>query len=245
MNRNTIVRIAFVVTTLFTAIQAAPAVQIELKSTQYHTFLARGELDGSPFENRTNYSFTPIGDAYLNPGAPGQVECAADARLFKVYTSAHALEHEIYRGHSEAFASAEFVFKPLADASTALGLSFFMSGQFAWGGNAVSLFDLTTQNTVWSFFDEGIGGGNIPWDYFAPGAEAGVNAAMSVPTQLFSNHEYRFNLSSWGSSSVPDSDLRFAEISGLELTTQAVPEPTVGALAVLAAAGMFLRRKRS
>lgn len=243
MNRNTIVRIAFVLVGLVAVAPAASAVPFHLKSARYSTYVSRGQLNGQPFETRTNFAFAPIEDAYASTSFPGRLECEADATLLRISTLADAYQHQVYRGHSEARAGTDFVFTPNTDAFAAIKLDFFMAGAYAWGGNEFSLTDVTTGTTLWSFYDQGIGGGKIPWNYFAPGAEAGVTATLTLPTTLSAAHDYRIHMASWGSSSVPDSDYRTMQVSGLELAQ--VPEPTVGALSLLAAAGLFCRRKQS
>lgn len=243
MKHITFTRIAVVILAGVAVQHSASALSVNLTSSQYRTSLARGELSGAPFENRTNFGAGPISDAYVSSAPTDWVECEANADLFKVSTSANAVQHEIYRGHSEAFAGIDFNFTPVAAATTTIDLKFFMAGQFAWGGNEACLTDLTTGNILWNFYDQGIGGGNISWDYHLEEVDATAN--ISVVTEFLADHDYRLCLSSWGTSSVPDFDQRTAEVCGLEVAVPAVPEPTVGAMIAIAATGLFLRRKRS
>ena len=246
MKRNTIVRIAFVVATLSVAPLAASAVSIELKSAAYTTTVVHGELGTSvPFESRTNSAAQPLSDYFRGPNDPLWEECRAEANLFQITTRASAEPSGVYRRHSEAYAGSQFTFAPAQDTLAALELNFAMLGQYSWGGNEITLRDLTTGTTLWTYYDNGMLGGNIPWNFFEQSLEAGVTAQLQLPTQLFATHDYQFSMTSWGSSSVPDMDERHVQLSGLELAYSSVPEPTVGALTLLAAAGMFLRRKRS
>lgn len=243
MKQITFIRIALAVATLAVLQNSASAVTVNLSSAQYRTALVRGELSGAPFETRTNQGFGPISDAYVSAPPTDWVECEANADLFKVSTSANALQHEIYRGHAEAFAGIDFTFRPVTTTATMIDLTFYMVGQFTWGGNDACLKDLTTGNTLWNFYDQGLGGGNIAWNYNFENIDATAN--FSVLTELFADHDYQLTLSSWGSSSVPDFDQRTIEVNGLEVAVPAVPEPTVSALALLAVTGLLFRRNRS
>ncbi len=220
----------------------ASAIQIELKSTQYSTYVARGELSGLPFETRTNFSSSPISDLFTCSDVFRPVESQADANLFRIFTLADATQHQIFRGYAKAIVSTEFTFSPTADASTLLDLDFFTTGQYVWGGNEVSLFDITTGTSLWSYYYHGLGGGTIPWAYDE--SRRGMAASLSLPTELFSSHDYRFRMASWGSSNNPDSDVRTTQVFGLE-STSVVPEPSALALTSLATAALLnSRRKR-
>lgn len=241
MKQMTFTRSAVALLTSLAIQQSASALSVNLTAAEYRTSVVRGELSGAPFESRTNFGAGPISDAYVSAVPTDWVESEANADLFKVSTTANALQHEIYRGHSEAFAGIDFTFKPMRSETTTLDLKFFMAGQFTWGGNEACLTDLTAGNVLWSFHDQGIGGGNILWDYHME--EVNATADFSIVTEFLADHDYRLCLSSWGTSSVPDFDQRTAEICGLEVAVPAVPEPTVSALLAITATGFFLRRK--
>ena len=222
---------------------------IQLQTISHSTFVLRGELgSGAPFESRTNFTSHPFADYFVSPADPLWEECRADADIFQISTRADARMGEIFRGHSEAFARTQFTFVPKTNSLAPIGLSFSLGGQFAYGGTEVCLTDLTTGTTLWSYYDHGFSGGNIPWNFFETEPGAPVTASLNQPTTLLAAHQYQFTMSSWGNSNTPDVDDRHVEICGLDLPEAVplpVPEPTVGALTLLAATGMFLRRKRS
>lgn len=242
MNRIVVSSVALLLAAAGISPRTAQAARIDLQSSSFRTSVVRGELSGAPFESRTNNSSHPTADYFKSPDGSGRIESRAEADLFRLATLADAGMRGVYRGHSEAYARMELVFNPEVDAIAAITLNFHMSGEYAWGGNQVTLFDLTTATPVWNYFDQGIGGGNIPWNYFAPNSEEGVSACVTVATELFAAHNYRLLMDSWGSSSVPDSDGRTVTVSGLEV--QAVPEPSVAALAVLAM-GLWRAHRKS
>lgn len=238
----------FVLASLFVGIQPLTAgTLIQLQSVNHSIFVQRGELgSGAPFESRTNFTAHPVADFLVHPADPLWEECRASANIFQIATRADARMGEIFRGHSEAFAQTQFTFVPEADTFAPITLNFSLAGQFAYGGNEISLTDLTTGTTLWSYYDHGFSGGNIPWNFFGNEPGGPVTASLNPQTALFSAHEYQFTMSSWGNSNTPDVDERHVEICGLDLPeVMPVPEPTVAAVTVLAAAGMFLRRKRS
>lgn len=219
----------------------AAAVQIEIQSSQHTTFITHGTFGGPPFETRTNFSSGPLDD-FFTGADPSRTIAQASSSLFQILTLAD-VQSEISQSHAEARTGTEFNFSPLADTVASIQLEFLVTGQLAWGGNAVSLFDLTTGTALWTYFSEGTGSGNIPW-LFDPSSGAGLTASLTLPTELLSSHDYRFRMSSWGSSSVPDSDTRLTQVSGFE-SVQLVPEPSAFALTALA--GIMLanvRRKR-
>ncbi len=220
---------------------------IQLQNVNHSTFVLRGELgSGAPVESRTNFTTHPVADFLVHPADPLWEECRATASIFEIATRADARMGEIFRGHSEAFSQTQFTFVPEADTFAPIRINFSLAGQFAYGGNEICLTDLTTGITLWSYYDHGFSGGNIPWDFFAGEPGGPVTASVHPEATLFAAHEYQFTMSSWGNSNTPDVDERRVEICGLDLPeVMPVPEPTTGALTLLAAAGMFLRRQKS
>ena len=216
-------------------VQKAPAIQINLLSESHSTFIQRGELSGNPFESRTNFSYSPLSDRYTSADTYHPVTAQADASLFSIFTRAEAEVHPIYRGYAMASVCTELLFSPQNDVTTGLQMEFFTAGQFAYGGNDVSLFDVTTDSLLWSCHDEGLVLGNIPWVFDE--SRNGMAAVMDFSTELLASHDYRLVMSSWSSSSVPDSDERLTKIYGFSYGLE-VPEPT--SLTLLSVAGIAL-----
>lgn len=235
MNHNLATRITLLVLLVLLVVSRAEAVEIELKSAQYSTYVARGD-SGFPAAFRTNFAPVPIRDFYTNTDEFSTVEADADAALFTIFTLAGAKQHQNFPGFSEAFVETEFTFAPLSDALAQVHLEFFTKGQYAYGGNDVSLYDITAGILLWNYYDQGFMGGNIVWTF--DDLRGGMVASLDLPTQLLASHDYKFKMSSRGTSIFPDFDSRLTQLSGLT-----VPEPTALSLVLFSGACLFARRR--
>ena len=237
MSQDLVMHIGRIVVLLLATQLSSMAVEIEVKSAQYSTYVARGDHNGFPPSSRTNFSFVPISDFYTNSDEYSTVESEADAALFMIFSLAAAAQHQGLPGFAEASVEAQFTFAPVSDVLAQIHLEFFAKGQYFYGGNDVSLFDVTADALMWSYYDQGFGGGNIPWIYDS--TRGGIVASLTLPTQLLMTHDYNFKMSSRGASIFPDWNLRLTQMSGLE-----VPEPTAFSLFVLAGGLLMALRRR-
>lgn len=222
---------------LFTATSNAGAkdIGISVLSTQYATDLlaqATDDVFGPPPSDEiistttkkstlTNSSKTPLSNAIdVSVGKP-YAKATASADLFSVAVSTDAF----YGSYPFAKANAKSIlqFSALKDESGPLALSFVGHGLVPmYSDGFVSLYDITTDLSVFNYAWNGFHGGSVPWDLYAP-----HKASIAVTLSLQASHRYALTLNT---SSYANNDLEAVsiQVSGLAPVVTSVPEPHIG-----------------
>lgn len=222
---------------------SAESLSIAISSAQFTTYV---EAQGAPTTlyppiSRTTISPFPISDEIGLPlvegfGAGGTNYAIANAGLFEV-------SDRTGWGIANASATSDLWFIPLADQTQTIGIQICAVGatqpQIFTGGQ-VSLFDLTAGSELWNYswsvrVDPYAGQGNVPWD-----PEDNSTANFNLDTTFLASHQYELTMMTC-SCAGDDTEIVQIQLSGLD----AVPEPTVIGLILLALAGFPLARRHA
>ena len=136
-------------------------------------------------------------------------------------------------GQSGAIAYTSLLFTPVQDADATLGLTFLTGIYESYFTEArVSLFDVTANQTLWSY--ESIRtAGNVPWPSLGC-----CGATVVESNTLLTSHIYQLQLQADAQSST-DSMQMAVNVAGF----YRVPEPSSLLLATLGLAGLYLPRR--
>jgi hypothetical protein len=193
-------------------------------STHYETTLttdvrSQGGSPGSTpvtvHTERTADDDAPLNEA-LKPFA--RTWALATADLFSVSTSTSAffdLNLDQTSTFAKATAESWLEFAPTHDATASLGFQFDVTGLASvFSNGSVGLFDVTTNQALWTYAWDYPFNGNVPWTCC-------YTANFNVQQQLFASHTYALHMLGSTNANTDSQGLRMS-LSGL----YRVPEPT-------------------
>jgi PEP-CTERM motif len=226
---------------LFLASIAAPLyaepIGINVLSTQHTTTLwaQYKDLTGTPqpFVSETTSSSTALSEL-LEISPVLYAEASADLFGVAASTAAYPDFATLLNGSGQTGATAHtsLLFAPVHDGEASLGLTFLTGTYESYFTEAkVSLFDVTANQTLWSY-ESIFAAGNVPWPSF------GCCAATILETHsLLSSHVYELQLQT-GAQSSTDSMQMSVNVAGF----YRVPEPSSFLLVTLGLIGLCLPR---
>lgn len=215
-----------------------------IHTTTVSTFnWALGEEGGiEAAESRTLLSSTPLSDSLHHP-VSGQIEAAASAGRFGVsaLTDAASPLSDSLRWGSRASAETEIRFTPLMTATTTINIQFTGWGHWFHSLGFVSLYDVTADQTIWSYSwgQTGVSGLDVPW-LENPGEVPRGTASLALETDFNAANTYALTMYVGDQSVPPYSPHVLMELDGLV----SVPEPSVSPLVGGGSLVMALGRRR-
>jgi PEP-CTERM motif len=218
----------------------AQSIEVSILSASYSTDLSYALKDSSlalavTSPSPVSYQF----EAGTFGSTLNYAKTAGSADAFSVSAATVA-----FGGHANASATSVLSFSTLANVTGPLTLDFLAGGSSSFTAGLVNLFDMTTNQSLFSYewTRFGMGGvNNVPWPFAPlPAGEAIVN----LQPQLFASHDYRLTMHVNTDAS---SDGQSASISlgGFKVVSP-VPEPETYALMLmgLGVLGFVARRRK-
>jgi hypothetical protein len=201
-----------------------------LVSTTFQRFIGDAVVTNSI--SREISSATPHDDSLVREG---RIEATAQANQFAIsaFTATLGFGGGTFGVASTAAATSQMLFVPVISGVGELVLDFRGYFEYFFSGASVRLFDVTSNQQLWSYGWDGFQG-NVPW-IDDPGP-ARVMATLTLPTLLLSTHTYELSLFTTTTSNPPDSEMITINLSGLK--PRAVTEPSPLLLFSCAVAGL-------
>lgn len=204
---------------------------------------AMGEEGGiETAESRTLLSSANLSDSLQHP-VSGQLEAAASVGWFGVSALTDAVSplSDSWRWGSRASAETEIRFTPLLSATTTINIQFTGWGHWFQSLGFVSLYDVTTDQTIWSYSwgQTGVTGLDVPW-LDNPGEVPRGTASLTLETDFNAANTYALTMYVGDQSVPPYSPHILMELDGLV----PVPEPPVSALVSVGSLVMAMRLRR-
>jgi hypothetical protein len=217
----------FVATAGLFAATSVHSIDVSILDAKYSTDLSYG-ISGSSLALSAT-SPTPINYLFqagvLGPTTPF-ASTSASANLFSVSAATTA-----FSGFAKASADSVLSFSSLSTSAAPLTLDFLAGGTTLFTSGLVSLFDVTSNTSVFSYSWERLGASTIPG---FPGGEM----VLALDPELYAAHDYKLSMHV-ASDASNDSENASIRLSGFHPVVAAVPEPETYALML---AGLVLMR---
>jgi hypothetical protein len=217
----------------------ADALTIDVMNVQYTTFVRTyvRDLDSATetTTTRTVASSSPHSDALYVDATDW---ASADADLFALATDTVALPPIPVTESVQSYASAEMVmqFSPVQDGVATLDFDFTGLNSWQYSSGLVSLLDLTTNQTFWSYEWSQFLHGTVPWD-----SHINIATAAFSLDQVFSAADVYVLTMYLQSDANFDQEHMTMQVSGL----RTVPEPSSLVLVTIGLIGASWRRRRT
>jgi len=234
------------------AAQAAPPLEVSVLNSQYTTYVfvqtngfnanvdssSSGNFEiWSPGNSRMMGSPVSISDSLYLDGT-GILAAEANADMFGVsaFTDMHQAFFQGWPGHnSTAGAESVISFLPLTGGTATTDLEFTADYDWSYSAGSVSLFDVTSNQTLWNY-GWYLSSASLPWTGY-PGGPA--SAILSVETDFNAADTYSLTIYTQTYAD-QDNEQTSIQLSGFEI----VPEPSAFALIGLGTAAALILRRR-
>jgi hypothetical protein len=202
-----------------------------LVSTTFQRFIGDSVITNSI--SREISSSTPHDDSLVREG---RIEATAQASQFAIsaFTATLGFGGGTFGVASTAAATSEMLFVPVVSGVGEFVLDFRGYFEYFFSEGSVRLFDVTSNEQLWSYGWHGFQG-SVPWVDDTDGP-ARVMATLTLPTLLLSTHTYEFSMFTTTTSNPPDSEMITINLSGLK--PRVVAEPPSLLLFSYAVAGL-------
>lgn len=192
-------------------------------------------------------SASPAGNMYINQNSDlplYSVKWAeADASSFEIsgYTSTTGgVEGFGQWTASSATARTDISFTPLTSGTTSIGLDFFGANEWYYSDGYVSLFDVTLNQTLWSYGWAYGSPSTVPWTNNYEGDPSHSHAMVTVETDFSASDTYQLTMNTDTDSNGDTQNVQI-QLSGIQA---AIPEPSTFALIGLGTATWLVLRRR-